>query len=59
MILREKGVEIFLNTEVKKIITEPLEIEKEIKNKHFCAKVSRIVFFDKVAKKSLRYLLIN
>lgn len=56
MILREKGVEILLNTEVKKIITEPLEIEKEIKNKHFCAKVSRIVFFDKVAKKKSEIL---
>lgn len=54
--LRQKGVEIFLNTEVKKIITEPLEIEKETKNKHFCAKVSRIVFFDKVAKKKSEIL---
>lgn len=49
--LREKKVEILLNTEVKKIITQSLERENQTKRKQFCAKISRIVVFDKVAKR--------
>ncbi|MFG6369713.1 MAG: NAD(P)/FAD-dependent oxidoreductase [Lachnospiraceae bacterium] len=54
--LREKKVEILLNTEVKKIITEPFEIENQTKKKHFCAKISRIITFDKMTKKSSEIL---
>ncbi|MCX4295684.1 MAG: NAD(P)/FAD-dependent oxidoreductase [Lachnospiraceae bacterium] len=52
--LREKGVKILLNTEVKRIITTALEIEND--KKSHCAKVSKVVFFDKVAKKETEIL---
>lgn len=47
--LREKGVKIQLNTEVKRIITTPLKIQND--KKSYCTKISRIVLFNKMAKK--------